>query len=249
MGEIYIEANPPAPIYNKSYTAGVAAYTNYYKTSKPRIGLRIQCVFAPSSTTHHVIIEARRYESTQKEVQSYIIGRVLNNQVYYQVDVILASGEAVSYSFGVDGTIYLFSITPIPIEQVRLNPLQIATQIYDSNAAIIDPAKEGGNLATIAAAVAAPATTPTVYNVTITTANTQYSQALPANTKSFSIKMQDNSAFRLAFVTDKVATPTAPYLTVAAGFAHAQDRVLAAALTLYFANAAGSKVAEIVAWA
>lgn len=93
--------------------------------------------------------------------------------------------------------------------------------------------------------------TPTVYNVNLTTADTQYSQALPANTRYFSVWCRDGSVMRLAFVTGKVATPTAPYLTIGANAAYNSPEKIQASpsgLTLYLASPDGSKVAEILAW-
>jgi len=90
--------------------------------------------------------------------------------------------------------------------------------------------------------------TPVLYNVTVTTANTEYSQILPANTKKFSIHLRDYTAFRLAYVTGKVATPVAPYLTIPVGSEKAEELIQPASLTLYFAAPAGTKVAEIECW-
>jgi hypothetical protein len=91
------------------------------------------------------------------------------------------------------------------------------------------------------------ATTPVVYNVTMTNADTEYSQALPANTKKFLIHTRDESSFRFAFVTGKVATPTAPWLTILAGSRYFEDMVYTSA-TLYFASAVAGKIIEVVAW-
>jgi len=92
------------------------------------------------------------------------------------------------------------------------------------------------------------ALTPTKYAATITSADTEYSQALPAGTKQFSIHLRDMSAFRLAYVTGKVATPTDPYETIPAGAEKYIENVELSALTLYFAAPVGGKVAEIEAW-
>jgi hypothetical protein len=93
-----------------------------------------------------------------------------------------------------------------------------------------------------------PATTPVIYNVTMTLANTEYSQALPANCKKFLIHTRAGEAFRLAFVTGKVATPTEPYFSITPSDAYSEDLVLGAAVTLYFASATAGAVAEIIAW-
>ena len=94
---------------------------------------------------------------------------------------------------------------------------------------------------------ASMAGTPTLYNVTMTNADTEYSQALPANTKKFLIHTQDGTAFRIAFVTGKVATPTAPYFTVLANDAYYEDGIKAS-ITLYFGCASAGKIVEIIAW-
>jgi hypothetical protein len=59
--------------------------------------------------------------------------------------------------------------------------------------------------------------TPTPYNVTLTNANTEYSQALPANCRKFEFQARTEATVRLAFVTGKVAASTAPYMTLKAG--------------------------------
>lgn len=93
------------------------------------------------------------------------------------------------------------------------------------------------------------ATTPTKYALTITNADTEYSQALPANTKQFSVHLRDMSAFRIAYETGKVATPTDLYETVPAGSEKYIENIEPSSLTLYIAAPAGTKVAEIEAWA
>ena len=92
------------------------------------------------------------------------------------------------------------------------------------------------------------AATPTIYNVALTNADTEYSQALPSNTKRFSVHLRDYSEFRLAYESGKVATPTEPYLTIPAGSEHYQDGLDASGLTLFIASPAAGKVAEIEVW-
>jgi hypothetical protein len=92
------------------------------------------------------------------------------------------------------------------------------------------------------------AATPVIYNVTMTNADTEYSQALPASCKKFLIHTRAGEAFRLAFVTGKVATPTAPYFSITPSDAYGEDLVLGAAVTLFFASASAGAVAEIIAW-
>jgi len=89
--------------------------------------------------------------------------------------------------------------------------------------------------------------TPTLYNETMTDANTEYSQALPAGTKKVFVQCRDGTAFRLAFVTGKVATPTEPYLTIPANASYELADVHLTGVTLYFACDSAAKVIEIEA--
>ena len=96
-----------------------------------------------------------------------------------------------------------------------------------------------------------PTATPTVYNLVLTTANTEYSQALPSNCRGFEFQCQTSFDVRYAFVTGKVATPTAPYMTCKAGNAYSSFQLNqgASPSTLYFASAQAAVVVEITAWA
>ena len=94
---------------------------------------------------------------------------------------------------------------------------------------------------------------PVIYNVTMTLADTEYSQVLPYQCRKYTIHTRDESAFRLAFVTGIVATPTAPWFTVLANTRMWEDGVIneypaASLLTLYFASASADKIIEIIAW-
>ena len=95
------------------------------------------------------------------------------------------------------------------------------------------------------------ATEPLIYNVTMTTKNTQYSQVLPSGTKRFAISVQggaDTDIFRIAFVTGKVATPTAPYIQLPGNVEYYEDNVNLDETTVYIACVSDSKVAQIIAW-
>ncbi len=91
-------------------------------------------------------------------------------------------------------------------------------------------------------------TTPAVYNVTMTDADTEYSQALPANTQRFSLQCLTNFDIRFAFVTGKVAGPAAPYALVRAGMNYFEEQLDLTSTTLYIASPDVAKVAEIIAW-
>ena len=95
-----------------------------------------------------------------------------------------------------------------------------------------------------------PTATPTVYNVTLTSADTEYSQAMPANCRRIEFQCRTENTMRFAFVTGKVATPTAPYMTLKAGDYYESGMIYQAAApsTLYLASPTAGVIAEVIAW-
>lgn len=91
---------------------------------------------------------------------------------------------------------------------------------------------------------------PTLYTVTMTSGNTEYSQELPADTKFFTVRCRTNFAVRLAFVTGKVAASTDPFKTIVAGseYVSPDDISWHTAKTIYFACSTAAKVVEIEVW-
>jgi hypothetical protein len=119
----------------------------------------------------------------------------------------------------------------------------------------------GGDLGTVAIDQTIPGTTnkvvadvatatPTVYNVTCTLANTEYSQALPANCRMFEFQARTDVDIRFAFVTGKVATPTAPYMSLKAADYYWSPAINqgASLSTLYVGSSTAGTVVEIIAW-
>ena len=90
--------------------------------------------------------------------------------------------------------------------------------------------------------------TPTKYALAITTADTEYSQALPANTREFRFRCRTLYDVRFAWVTGKVATPTAPYLTLGAGSDYWSDWNNLASQTLFLASSTAGVVVELECW-
>ena len=93
--------------------------------------------------------------------------------------------------------------------------------------------------------------TPIIYNVTLTTAATEYSQLLPNGCTKFSVSIlagvsTDN--FRIAFVPGKVATPTAPFLELTNDKEYKVDGLFVNGLTIFLASSATAAVAQIIAW-
>jgi len=92
--------------------------------------------------------------------------------------------------------------------------------------------------------------TPTAYNVTLTNANTEYSQAMPGNCRGFEFQCRTEADVRYAFVTGKVAGPAAPWLTLKAGDYYYSPPINqgAAPSTLYFASATAGVIMEVISW-
>ena len=89
----------------------------------------------------------------------------------------------------------------------------------------------------------------TIVNKTLTLADTEYSQALPLGTIRFTIKTRGAHDVRMAFVTGKVAAPTAPYVTIEAAYYLTVDHILLTDnRTLYLASSDAGTVVEILAW-
>ena len=85
----------------------------------------------------------------------------------------------------------------------------------------------------------------------MTVADTEYSQELPEQCLNFIIHTRDESLFRLAFETGKVAGPVAPYFTVLGGSRYYEPEVFTdsdSVITLYFASPSAGKIVEIIAW-
>jgi len=90
----------------------------------------------------------------------------------------------------------------------------------------------------------------TIYNISCAVIDTEYSQALPANTKAFAISIIDGvpgSNFRIAFETGKVATPTAPNLKIDQGFEYGKDGLILTGATIYIASSTVA-VAQLEVW-
>lgn len=93
---------------------------------------------------------------------------------------------------------------------------------------------------------------PAVQNLTLTVADTQYSLTLPAGCQHFSFQCRTAADIRFAWVTGKVATPTAPWITLKSGSSFSSPEKLSLKPdyeTIYFAGDAGGEVVELVAWA
>lgn len=91
--------------------------------------------------------------------------------------------------------------------------------------------------------MAYPLAKPTIYNKSMTTANTEYSQALPAGTKRLEVKLRAlNALLYVSFVTGM-----ATYFTVPYGDNFKIDAKLGG-MTVYVKSPTASQTAEITCW-
>lgn len=94
------------------------------------------------------------------------------------------------------------------------------------------------------------ATTVTVYNISLASPNTEYSQALPTDCAGIEFWSRAGYAIRWAFVTGKVAGPTEPYLTNKPNAFYESPGMLdLSSKTIYFATAASAgDTVEMIVW-
>jgi len=92
------------------------------------------------------------------------------------------------------------------------------------------------------------AATPTTANVTLTVVDTEYTYTIPEKTTKLKFQNRSNNTIRYAFVTAKVATPTAPYFTVKATGLYYEDNLKLYGKILYLAGTNAGDVVEIETW-
>lgn len=90
--------------------------------------------------------------------------------------------------------------------------------------------------------------TPSIFNVTMTDANTEYSQALPTGTRKFSVSCMDGTAFRISFTTGAVASVGPWYNILANQVYESPDLDGITDLTVYAGCSSAAKALQIIAW-
>jgi hypothetical protein len=87
------------------------------------------------------------------------------------------------------------------------------------------------------------------YNVVLSSSDTEYSQALPSNTKAIEFVSRGGYPIRYAFTTGKVAGPTAEYFVLKSNCGYFKDLINISSKTLYFATEDHpGDVVELVVW-
>ena len=93
-----------------------------------------------------------------------------------------------------------------------------------------------------------PVKEPTIHNIPLTVANTEYSQALPSSTREYRFRCRTIHDVRFAFVTGKVAASVDPYLTLPGGSDRISDNDDLTGKTLYLASSTAGVVVELEIW-
>jgi len=87
-------------------------------------------------------------------------------------------------------------------------------------------------------------TTVTMFNLTIATADTEQSQALPANTKKFLLKSRSTGIIKLAYTSGESGTK---YVTIPAHGVFTDDN-LYVSQTIYFQSPTMGEIVELITY-
>lgn len=104
------------------------------------------------------------------------------------------------------------------------------------------PSGASGSTATV---ILSGASVPVVSNVSIVSANTEYSFLLPTNTKRFLLKVRGQASLKLSYASGQSGTT---YVSLPSSGVYGEDSLSATAVTLYFQSPSPTQIVEIVSW-
>lgn len=93
-----------------------------------------------------------------------------------------------------------------------------------------------------------PVKEPTLTNLTLTNADTEYSVALPSSTRELRFRCRTLFDVRYSFENGEVAGSADPYLTLPAGSDYFSDNNDLTGKTLYLATDEAGVVVEVEVW-
>lgn len=93
--------------------------------------------------------------------------------------------------------------------------------------------------------VVSGSTSPQVARVSIVLANTEYSYALPTNTKKYTIRLLGSQQLKVAFQAGQSGTD---YIPLPANGIHWEDGLSLTGISLYFQSPSSSQLAIITYW-
>ena len=88
-------------------------------------------------------------------------------------------------------------------------------------------------------------TTPTIQNVTLATAGTEYTITLPANTERFKIRVRGSSKLQIAYTSGQTGTN---YISIYPGACYEEAALDIASLSIYVQASKSGETLEIVSW-
>lgn len=104
------------------------------------------------------------------------------------------------------------------------------------------PAGSSGSTSTV---ILSGASVPQVANVSIGLANTEYSYALPTNTKKFLLKLRAGAVLQLSYAGGTSGTT---FFTVPVFNSYQEENLSVTGVTLYFQSPSPSQILEIISW-
>lgn len=93
-----------------------------------------------------------------------------------------------------------------------------------------------------------PSRSPQILTVTLANANTEYEQLFPNGIKRFSMTCRSNNDVRFSYETNKVATPTEPYVLLEQGVSYSEDDVSLNSKKIFLASSVAGVVVELIIW-
>ncbi len=101
------------------------------------------------------------------------------------------------------------------------------------------------NVNTTARPRIAQASEPTIYNLSMPLANTEYSLTFSNNTKKFLLRMRTPAVCKVAFASGETVTK---YITVNPMNSYSEDGLDLVSITIYLSSSVSGQVAEILEW-
>lgn len=91
---------------------------------------------------------------------------------------------------------------------------------------------------------------PFCYNVTLTNADTEYSQQLAAGARKMTMQCRTAYDVRFAYITGNVAASTDPFMTLKSGVIYWEDDISTKMekQTIYFASSEAGTIVELLVW-
>jgi len=89
------------------------------------------------------------------------------------------------------------------------------------------------------------ASSPTIFNIAVPTADTEVSQALPVNFNKITIRARDLTRIQFSFIATESSIN---FITIPSGASYSDDGVFCPSATLYLQTSLDSQVVEVLIW-